>query len=231
MLRQPDAGQSDGGEHRSKHDGSRALDVVVERADLVGVAVQDPVGVTGAEVLPVQHRVGEELVHRLHEGLDELVVALTAHAGVLLTQIQVAVEQAEVVGADVDHHGDRAARMDAGRRGVHAQLADRDLDSPDALVADAEDALGVGDHNQIDVVRVQFEVSQRLLDEFGVVDGEEQAAGADVLVAEPFDRLTDGRGVDDRQHLFQVLAEQPVEQHLVAVTQLREVDELRQRGR
>ena len=34
--------------------------------------------------------------------------------------------------------------MDPGGRGVDGEFADRDFDTADALVADAEDALGVG---------------------------------------------------------------------------------------
>jgi hypothetical protein len=47
-------------------------------------------------------------------------------------------------------------------------------------------------------------------------------------VAEPFDRQPDGGGVDDRQHLGDVLGEQPVEQHLVAVPQVRQIHPLTQ---
>src|SRR3712207_9378960 len=58
--------------------GGGALHVVVERADLVGVAVEDAPGVVDAEVLPVQQRVREHAVRRLHVGVDELVVLLAA---------------------------------------------------------------------------------------------------------------------------------------------------------
>ena len=57
-------------------------------------------------------------------------------------------------------------------------LADRDLDAADALVADAQDALGVGDDEQVDVVGSQPVVEQRLLDVLGPVDGQEDPARA-----------------------------------------------------
>ena len=62
----------------------------------------------------------------------------------------------------------------------------------------------------------------------GGVDRQVDAARAAVLVAVALDRLADGGGVDDRQHLREVVAEQPVEQHLVAVVQGRQVDVLGQ---
>ena len=67
-----------------------------------------------------------------------------------------------------------------------------------------------------------------VLDVLGVVDGQVDPARAAELVAEPLDRLPDGRGVDDRQHLLEVLGQQPVEQHLVAVAQVGQVDALGQ---
>jgi hypothetical protein len=42
--------------------------------------------------------------------------------------------------------------MEPGRRGVDRELADGDLDAADALVADPEDALGVGGDDEVDVV-------------------------------------------------------------------------------
>ena len=62
----------------------------------------------------------------------------------------------------------------------------------------------------------------------GGVDREVRAARTAVLVAVALDRLADGRRVDDREHLRQVVAEQPVEEHLVAVVQLAEEDVLGQ---
>ncbi len=49
--------------------------------------------------------------------------------------------------------------------------------------------------------------------------GEEQPPRSLVGVAEGLAGLTDGRGVDDRQHLGEVVGDQPVEQDFVAVLQ------------
>jgi hypothetical protein len=64
-----------------------------------------------------------------------------------------------------------------------------------------------------------------------VVDGQvDRPARPAELVAEPLDRQPDGRRVDDGQHLGDVLRQQPVEEHLVAVTQVRQVDPTAQVG-
>ena len=65
--------------------------------------------------------------------------------------------------------GSARLRMDAGGGGVDRELADGDLDAADALVADAEDALGVGGHQQVDVLGAQAGVPQCGLDLVRVV--------------------------------------------------------------
>jgi hypothetical protein len=91
------------------------------------------------------------------------------------------------------------------------------------LIADAQDALRVGSHDQIDVPGAHATVAQGRLHVLGSVDGQEHPVRATELIAEPLDRQSDGRGVDHRQHLLDVLAEQPVEQHLVAVPQIGQI--------
>ena len=145
-----------------------------------------------------------------------------------VAQVHLVVEQAQVVGAHVEHHRDHPAGVDPGGGDVDGQLADGDLDPADAPVADAEDPLGVGGHDQVDVVGAEAVVAERLLDQVRVVHRQEHAPGTAVLVAVPLDRLADRRGVDDRQHVPQVLRQQPVEQDLVAVAQVGQVHVLGQ---
>jgi hypothetical protein len=215
-------------ERRGEHHDRGPLHVVVERAVAVGVAVQDAPGIAGAEVLPVQQGVGEQLRCGADVGVDELVVALVAHAGVPQAQVHLVVKQRQVVRADVQHDRDHPPRVDARGRDVDRQLPDRDLDAAHTLVTDAQDALGVGGHDEVHVLGAKPVVDQGLLDVLRPVDREEHAPGTAVLVAEPLDRLPDGGGVDDRQHFVDVVGQQPVEQDLVAVAQVGQVDVLGQ---
>ncbi len=107
--------------------------------------------------------------------------------------------------------------MHAGRRGVDGQLADGDVHAVGAPVADAEEPLAVGGHDQVDVVGAQAVVAQGRLDAIHVVDGQVDALGPAELGAVALDRLRHDRGVDDREHLLQVLLEQLVEEDLVAL--------------
>jgi hypothetical protein len=149
--------RSYGGERGGAHDRGRALDVVVERTDLIAIALQDAVGVGGAEVLPVDHGVGERARHGVDEQVDEGVVAFATHARVALAEVDLVVQQREVVRPDIDDHGDRVVRVDSGRGGVKALLAEADLDPAHTLVADAQDALAVGDDDELDILRLPTE--------------------------------------------------------------------------
>ena len=119
-------------------------------------------------------------------------------AAVPLSEIERIVEQGLVVGADVERHRDAPPRMDTCRRGVHGELADRDLHAVHSPIADPQDLLGVGDHQQIDIFGSQTEGLERRPDVLGAVDREIHAPWAAVLMAVELDGLADGRVVHNR---------------------------------
>src|SRR4029450_10139795 len=138
--------------------------------------------------------VREQLGRGLDVGVDEIVVALVSDPGVLVAQVHLVVEQGQVVGAHVQHHRDHPAGMDPGGRGVDGQLADGDVDPADALVPDAEDALGVGGHDEVHVVGAEAVVPKGGLDVLWLVDRQVDAAGSPVFVAVALDGLAEGGG-------------------------------------
>ena len=56
--------------------------------------------------------------------------------------------------------------------GIDGELADRDIDAPDAPVADAEDGLGVGGDNEVHLASRQSRIAQGGLDLAGRIDAE-----------------------------------------------------------
>jgi hypothetical protein len=160
--------------------------------------------------------------------VDQVVVLLAPDARVPVARVHLLGQQGRVVGARVQHDRDDPARVQARRGDVDGKLAHGDLDTADSPVADAEDALGVGGDDQVHVLRPQTVVAERGLDLAWVIHRHEHAAGTAELVAVPLDRRPDRGGVDDRQHLGDVLGQQPVEQHLVAVSQAGQVQVLGQ---
>ena len=195
------------------------------------IFLQDAASVAGPKILPLQQRVRKQLCGRLDVGVDEGVVALAANPRVAVPDVHRIGQQAFPVGADIQHHRNHARRIDAARRGVDRQLADGDFDSAHAPIADAEDLLGIGGQDQVDIVGAGAEVSKRFLDRIGMIDGEVHASGTPALVVVLLHRQADRPVVDNRNHLAQVLGEQAEEQHFVAVVQRGQVDVLAQRIR
>ena len=138
--------------------------------------------------------------------------------------IEGVIEQLLVVGAHVQHHRQAVGGGDAAAGGVERQLADGDAHAADALVTEAQDPLAVGDHDHLDVLLGG--VLQHVIDPVLVRIGDEEAAGTAVDVGELLTRLAHGRGVDDRQHLGQMVGQQAIEQGLVGVLDVAQIDVL-----
>ena len=124
-----------------------ALDVVVEQADPVAVVLQQAEGVAIAKVLQLDQGAGEGVLYRADEFLHQGIVGLAALAPALQAQVQGIVEKVLVIGAHVQ--GDRQALggMDAGAGGVQGQFAHRDAHARGPQVAQSENALAVGNHD------------------------------------------------------------------------------------
>ena len=156
------------------------------------------------------------------ERLDDRVVRLAAQPRMAPADVQRVVEQRLAVRADVERHGQRQRRVDARRRRVEGELADRDAHPAGALVAEAEDALVVGDDDEPDLVARG--VAQDLGHAVDVVGRDPDAARAAVEVAELLAGTPHGGRVDDREQLLEVVPEHAVEQGLVAVLERRQAD-------
>ena len=74
------------------------------------VAVEEVEGGVLLEVLPLQHRVGEDVAHRGHELVHQRLVLRTAQPRRPPAEIEVVGEQRVVVGADVEAHRAGSAR-------------------------------------------------------------------------------------------------------------------------
>ena len=155
-------------------------------------------------------------------GVDQLVVALPPDPRMPGAEVHVLAQQDRVVGPGIQHDRDDPAGVQAGRGDVDGQLPGGDGDAAHPPVADAQDALGVGGHDQVHVLRPEPVVAEGRLDLAGMIHRQVHPARPAVLQAVPLDRGTDRGGIHDRQHLLDVIGQQPVEQHLVAVAHVAE---------
>ena len=173
------------------------------------------------EVLELDQHAGESGARGGDELVDEFVVGRAGEPLLADADVIGVVEQSLVVGADVEHHRQAELGMNAGAGGVERQLADRNAHAVGAEIAEAEDALAVGDDDQLGRVRP---VAQQFGDAAAVVGADEQAARALENMAEPLAGEADRRGVDERLDLVDVVGDDAEEQRLVAVVQRVERD-------
>src|SRR5438876_7119930 len=138
-----DAGQRDAG---------GALDVVVEGADLVAIARQDRDSVEISKILPLDAAFRVELLHSHHELVYKGEILFAAHAVLAQALIERVIEQNLIVRADVENDRQTVPRRHAGARGIERELADRDAHPAGAEVAETEDALAVGDHDEAHIL-------------------------------------------------------------------------------
>ena len=80
------------GKQRSCRHRRRPLDIVVEGAEAIAIALEQPRRVVLGEVLPLQQNVGPSLDDRVDEGLDEIIVFLARHPLVAPADIERIVE-------------------------------------------------------------------------------------------------------------------------------------------
>ena len=132
-------------------DAARPLDVVVVAADLVLVLREQPEGVGALPVLEVDAAPREDVLHGLHELVDQRVELLGRRAGLAKAEVQRVVEEGMVVGPAVEMHRQESLGRDRRARRVELQLADGDAHPVGAEIAEAEDALAAGHADEPDV--------------------------------------------------------------------------------
>ena len=201
------------GDDRRRSDRSGSLDVVVERADAVAVAIEQTAGVALSEVLPVQQHPRTTTLDHVDELVDEDVVLLAAGAKVAATEVQGIRQQRLVVGADVEGDRQGGGGIDTSDRRVQRELPDRDPHATGAEVAETEDPFAVGDHDQPDIVHLAEDVAHQLVQAADVAERDVQAVLTAVDARPLLTREANGGRVHDGQQLGEVISKEPVEQH------------------
>src|SRR5205814_9983091 len=152
LIGQLCSGDARGGEDTGERDPRRALDVIIVGADLVAVARQYRHGVEVRKILPLDAAFRVERLHRRDELVDKFGVFGAAHPVLAKTEIERVLEQHGVVCADIEHDRQAILRRHAGAGGVERQLPDRDAHAAGAEIAEAEDALAIGDDDKAHIL-------------------------------------------------------------------------------
>ena len=114
--------------------------------------------------------------------------------------------------------------MNARGRGVECQLAHRNSHAAGPLIAQAQNPLVVGDHDQANI-EVGC-VAQHCGDIVDVLRRDPETAWIADDMAIELAGLAHRRGVNDRQQLTEVFDEHPVEERFVAILERRQADVL-----
>ena len=186
--------------------------------------VEQPNRVVLLEVLPLHQGIGVHRLDRADEGLDESDVCVTSQAALRVALVEGVVQQVLVVRPAVERDRQSEPRVEAGSGYVKCELADRNAHAARSLVAQAQDALVVGDNDETDSALTG--VAEHLWDVVYVVRGDPHSPGPAHDMAVLPTRTPNRRRVDDRGKLFEVIDQQPVEERLVPILQRRETDVL-----
>jgi hypothetical protein len=200
----------------------RTLDVVVVAAHLVAIAREQPYRVDAGPILEMDAAARKDLLHSLHELVHECVAFRNGRPCLTDAEIERIVEQAFVVGAEIEYHRQQHLRRHAGASGVELQLADRNAHAVGAEITQAENALAAGGADEAQVFLRP--VAQDLLYPTLVLDRDVHAARPAKDVAEFQAGLADGGVVDDRQEARGIGHQGAIEQRLVVIEEPDQID-------
>src|SRR5262249_53384406 len=140
LLLKRNAGYVDGRQYRCRSNCRSSLNVVVEGAQLVAVAVEESRGISSSKVLPLQENVWPALFDRLHKRIHECIVFLAANAMVSPANVNGALQAFFVIGSHVEQDRQAILRMDAAQRRVQGHLANGNPHASGALIAEPKDS-------------------------------------------------------------------------------------------
>ena len=103
-----------------------------------------------------------------------------------------------IVCAHVKCNRQRVSRRDTTTGGVQGQLADRNTHAANPLVAQSQHPFPVGHHHHFNFILCN--AAQYFIQKFTVVIRNKDAAGTAIDVREMLTGITDGRGINDREH-------------------------------
>ena len=114
-----------------------ALDIIIEAAQLVAVALQKPGGIFLRKVFKLQEDVGPARLNRADKHIHKFSVLVVADARMTPAHVHRVVEVLLIIGADIQHNREGGGRMDPSAGGIQRQLANWNAHTADTLVAEA----------------------------------------------------------------------------------------------
>src|SRR5215471_16134541 len=101
------------------------------------------------KILPLETRLGELLLHSLHELIYKIKISLSRDSFVSPAKVFGILEPVGVVGADIQYDRECPRRMYAADKRVQRELSDRNPETTCPLITDAQNTLAIGDDDDI----------------------------------------------------------------------------------
>ena len=185
-------------------------------------------GVGRGEVLELDQRAGEDLLHRLHELVEQRVIGGPSEAWLRQPDVVRVRAKRLVFGPNVQHHRQSQRGIEAATGRVECQFPDRDPHPVRPEIAQSQDPLPVRDHDHPHPALGP--VPEDVADATTVARGYVQPPRPSEDETELPACLPHCRRVEDGQQLGQVVHDRPVEEPLIAVEQCHEEQVLVERG-
>ncbi len=222
LLAHGAARRTAGGNQGTQRNGGGTLNIIIKAANFIAVAFEDRHRIFLCEVFELQYHVRPATLHCLNEFVDEVIVLFAGDAWMTPAHIQRVIQQLLIVGADVQHDWQGIRRTDTATGGVQRELTNGNAHAADALVAQAENALAVGNDDHFDILLGG--VLQHIFDVAAVRIGDKHATGTTIDFGEVFTGRADGWGVNNRHHLFKMVVQQAVEEGFVGVLDIAQIN-------
>ena len=215
---------ANGGGQDSSGDATCALDIIVEHGVLVlgSVRIKELEGSVVAEVLELEYAVGPLSMNGLDRFVDEVIVGLVLLSRLWDAQVERVVPDLSDVATEVERDGQGVLRSKATTKGIEGQLTDSDLVTASTEVTETKDTSAIGAHNDMWLTRPR------------VKDSTNVSKGSAVQVQTTWQALPDftvllacctyGWGVQEWDHLLQVLHSKGTEQGFVLLLQTSEIE-------
>src|SRR4051812_45810206 len=120
-----------------------------------------------------------------------------------------------IIRADVEQNRKRRLRVQTAAPCVKREFADRDPHSARALITQPQNPLAICHDDCFDAVEVR--AAQDIRDALLMRNAQKKSTGLAKTLAEVLTSETHRRGVDDRQHLFEMTNQQRIKEHFVCV--------------
>src|SRR5580704_1563491 len=142
------------------------------------------------------------LLYALDKSIDKRVILGASNSMTPPTDVDGALQPLFIVCSHVQQDRETILWMNPAQRGVKRQFSDRNAHASSPLIAQPKNSFSVADDNTL--YFVVSRMTQNLRDTVPIWVAEKQSSRLSPYLAETLTAFADRRGVDQREHLFNI---------------------------